>query len=145
MCNTPLIFSYTLSLTHSHTYTAVRGVCFLRLSPPTSDLARRGRRKGAELDAEFAFHAPRRQLRAWPGWGGGGVRCLGVEFAFLSVPHWPLDGRPSYARSLFATPSKTLDQTLMRWERPAPLRCELNLLGRPCGAGWVKKENTHSH
>ena len=28
----------------------------------------------------------------------------------------------------------------MRWGRPAPLRCELNLLGRPCGAGWVKKE-----
>ena len=38
---------------------------------------------GAQLDAEFAFHAPRRQLRAWP----------------------------------------------------APLRCELNLLGRTCGAG----------
>ena len=28
----------------------------------------------------------------------------------------------------------------MGWGRPAPLRCELNLLGRPCGAGWVNKD-----
>ena len=28
----------------------------------------------------------------------------------------------------------------MGWGRPAPLRCELNLLGRPCWAGWVNKE-----
>ena len=28
----------------------------------------------------------------------------------------------------------------MGWGRQAPLRCELNLLGRPCGAGWVNKE-----
>ena len=25
-------------------------------------------------------------------------------------------------------------------ERPAPLRCELNLVGRPCGASWVNKD-----
>ena len=59
----------------------------MRLSPPTSGLARMGRRKGAEVDAEFAFlrsGASCRQLRAWPGWGGGGVCCRGVEFAFLS-------------------------------------------------------------
>ena len=89
-----------------------RGTCFLRLSPPTLDQARMGRRGGAQLDAEFAFHAPRSQLRAWPGWGCGGVRCLGVEFAFLSFTHWPLDGRPRYAWSLIPTPSKTVDQTL---------------------------------
>ena len=41
-CVTHHYYSHILSLTHSHTYTAVRGVCFLRLSPPTSDLARRG-------------------------------------------------------------------------------------------------------
>ena len=29
-----------------------------------------------------------------------------------SEDHWPLDGRPSYARSLFPTSSKTVDQTL---------------------------------
>ena len=28
----------------------------------------------------------------------------------------------------------------MGWGMPAPLRCELNLLGRSCGAGWVNKE-----
>ena len=46
--------------------------------------------------------------------GLDGVRCLGVEFDFLSFTHWPLDGRPSYARSLVPTPSKTVDQTLPR-------------------------------
>ena len=29
---------------------------------------------------------------------------------------------------------------LMGWGRPAPLRCELNLPGRPCGAGWLNKD-----
>ena len=29
----------------------------------------------------------------------------------------------------------------MGWGRPAPLRCELNLLGRSYGAGWVNKES----
>ena len=32
---------------------AGRGVCFLRLSPPTLGLARRRRRRGAQLDEEF--------------------------------------------------------------------------------------------
>ena len=30
----------------------------------------------------------------------------------------------------------------MGWGRPTPLLCELNLLGRPCGAGWVNKDET---
>ena len=70
-----------------------------------------------------------------------------MEFDFLSFTHWPLDGRPSYAGSLVPTPSKTVDQTLpplMGWGRPAPLLCELNVLGRPCGAGWVNKESLNS-
>ena len=29
---------------------------------------------------------------------------------------------------------------IMGWGRPGPLRCELNLLGRPCGARWVNKD-----
>ena len=29
---------------------------------------------------------------------------------------------------------------VMGWGRPVPLQYELNLLGRPCGAGWVNKE-----
>ena len=29
----------------------------------------------------------------------------------------------------------------MGWGRPAPLLCELNLLGRPYGAGWINKES----
>ena len=142
---------------------AGRRVCFLRLSPPASGLARR--RRAAQLDGDISFHSSRRrlrdwpgggaegraagrgillcasrhrlrawpgwggggarrwtrsllfyascrQLRAWPGWGGGGVCCLGAELAFLFFTHWPLDGRPSYARSLVPTPSKTVDQTL---------------------------------
>ena len=52
------------------------GVSFLRLSPPTSGLAHRGRRRGVqpELDGKFAFYASRRRLRAWRGGDGGGVR-----------------------------------------------------------------------
>ena len=50
------------------------GVCFVRLWPPTSGLARRRRRRGAQLDGEFALYASRRRLRAWPGGGGGGAR-----------------------------------------------------------------------
>ena len=46
---------------------------FPLLSPPTSGLARRGRR-GAQLDGEFAFYSSRRRLRSWPGGGGGGMR-----------------------------------------------------------------------
>ena len=96
--------------------------------PPTSGMARMWRRGGAQLDEEFAFYASlalspltsdlakrfgggtlswtgnlffhasgsRRRLRAWPGGGDGGV--FGVEFAFRSFTHWPLDGRPRYAR-----------------------------------------------
>ena len=161
---------------------------FAALSLPTSGLAWRGRRRGAQLDGEFAFYASRRRLRAWPGGGGGGAlrwtvslrstpgggdegraagrglafyascrrlrawpgggsggaRSLGAEFVFLSFTHWPFNARPSYARSLVPTPSKTVDQTppaLMGWGTPAPLCCELNLLGRPCGAGCVNKES----
>ena len=43
-------------------------------SAPTSGLARRGRRRGAQLDRGFVFSASRRQLWAWSGSGGGGVR-----------------------------------------------------------------------
>ena len=59
--------------------------------------------------------------------------------------HSPPDVRPSFARSLVPTPFKTVDQN-----PPPPsdgmgkactLRCELNLLGRPCGAGCANEEN----
>ena len=46
--------------------TAGLGICFLRLSLPTSGLARRRRRRGAQLGGEFALYASRYQLRAWP-------------------------------------------------------------------------------
>ena len=39
------------------------GVCFLRLSQPTSDLAKRGRQMEARLDGEFAFYASSCRLR----------------------------------------------------------------------------------
>ena len=110
------------------------GVCFPSLAPLTSGLAQRRRRRGAQPDGGLAVYASRRRLWASPGGGGGGAGCLGPEFAFLSFTHRPLDARYSYARSLVPTPSKTVDQTPpptpMEWRRPAPLRCELNLLGR---------------
>ena len=40
--------------------------------PPTSGLARRRWRRGAQLDGELAFYASRRRLWALPGGGGGG-------------------------------------------------------------------------
>ena len=74
---------------------AGRGVCFLRLSPPTSGLARRGRRGGAQLDGEFAFYASRHRLRVWPGRDRGGAQLDG-EFAFYASRHrlwaWPGGG-----------------------------------------------------
>ena len=60
------------------------GVCFLSLSPPTSGQARRGRRRGAQLDREFALHASRRRIRAWLGGGGGGA--LSWTGSLLSTP-----------------------------------------------------------
>ena len=81
-----------------------------------------GRRRGKR--EKRARQDPRR-LRASPGVGGGGVRCVGPAFAFLSFTHWPLDARPSYARSRVPTPSKTVEPPppppLMGWGRPAPL------------------------
>ena len=53
---------------------ARRGVCFARLPPPTSGQAWRWRRRGTQLDGEFAFYASRRRFRARPGGGGGGRR-----------------------------------------------------------------------
>ena len=54
-----------------------------RLSPPTSGLARRGRRWGAQLEGDVSFHCSpptsglarrgRRRFRAWLGGGGGGA------------------------------------------------------------------------
>ena len=65
---------------------AGRGICFIRLSPPTSGLGRRGRRRGAQLDWEFAFYTSRRRRRAWPGDDNGGVRdWTGNRFVRLSV------------------------------------------------------------
>ena len=63
---------------------AGRGICFLQLSPPTSGLARRERRRGAQLDRGFAFSASRRQHWALPGGGGGGVHSS--TGSFLSMP-----------------------------------------------------------
>ena len=62
------------------------GVCFLRLSPPTPGLARRGRRTGAQLDGEFALHASRRRLRAWPGGGGRTESLLSTPPAVVFGP-----------------------------------------------------------
>ena len=58
--------------------------CFLCLSPPTSGLARRGQRRRAQLDGEFAFYASRRRLRAWP--GGDGRGALSWTGGLLSTP-----------------------------------------------------------
>ena len=121
--------------------TAGRRYSFPLLSPPTSGLARMGRRGGAQVDAEFAFlrFLPPTSSLAWMGRWRGALPWRG---ACLSLFHSPASRRET-KRSLVPTPSKTVDQTfppLMRWGRPTPLRCELNLLVRPCGAGLVNKE-----
>ena len=52
------------------------GSCFVCLPPSTLGLARRGRRKGAQLEWEFAVYASRCRLWAWPGGSGGGATAL---------------------------------------------------------------------
>ena len=65
---------------------------FLRLSPPTSGLARIGRQGGAQLDAEFAFlrFSPPTSGLAWMGrWRG----ALPWHGACLSIFHSPASRR----------------------------------------------------
>ena len=73
-------------------WAAGRGVCFLRLPPPTSGLAalaQRGPRRGLQLDGEFSLHVSRRRLRAWPGGGSGDVRSSTPLAADLGPgPEW---------------------------------------------------------
>ena len=66
--------------------TARRGIRFLRLSPPTSGLARIGRQGGAQLDAEFAFlrFSPPTSGLAWMGRWRGALPWRG---ACLSLFH----------------------------------------------------------
>ena len=123
--------------------TARRGIRFLRLSPPTSGLARIGRQGGAQLDAEFAFlrFSPPTSGLAWMGrWRG----ALPWHGACLSIFHSPASRWE--AKLCSVTGPNTIEHCrpdpppMMGWGRLVPLLCELNLLGRPCGAGWVKKE-----
>ena len=86
---------------------AGRGICFLRLSPSISGLARRGLRGGEQLDGEFALYASEsrrrlRQLRAWPGGGGGGARSWTENFERLSSPTLELARRARVGRALRA-------------------------------------------
>ena len=104
------------------------GDYFLRFPPPTSGQARRRRRRGVQLDrdslgtplaTDFGPGSEGAAAGCAAGWryflgAGGGARCLGPEFAFLSFTHRPLGARPTYAWSLVPTLSKTVDQT------PAP-------------------------
>ena len=69
---------------------AGQGVCFLGLSPPSSGLARRGRRRGAQVDEKFAFYASRSQLRAWPGGGAGGAAYETGSLLFIVFGSRPL-------------------------------------------------------
>ena len=67
---------------------AGRGICSLRLSPPTSGLAQRGS-AGVQLDGEFALYASRRQADLGPGPGAAAKGCAagqGVFFVRLSPP-----------------------------------------------------------
>ena len=62
------------------------GNLFAHLPPPSLGLARRRRRRGAQLDRVFASYAFRRRLRAWPGGAAeGGAARLGVA-AYASCP-----------------------------------------------------------
>ena len=47
------------------------------------------------------------------------------------LSHWSHDTIKDFGPDLFS---------LFKWEEPASLRCELNLLGRPYGVGWVVKD-----
>ena len=96
---------------------AQQGVCYLRLAPPTSGLARRRRKRGAKaakLDGEFALYAARRRLRAWPGGDDGGGRSWSgwtgsllptpCSFDFRAWPGGGGGGGRSWQGSLLSAP-----------------------------------------
>ena len=79
-------------------FSAGRGVCSLRLSPPTSGQARRRRPRDVQLrlDGEFAFYASRRRLRALPGGppslGGARSPCGGISRGREGLMGWWMAG-----------------------------------------------------
>ena len=83
---------------------AGRRVCFLRLSPPASGLARR--RRAAQLDGDISFHSSRRRLRDWPGGGaegraaGRGILLCSSRHRLRAWPGWGGGGARSWTRSL---------------------------------------------
>ena len=100
---------------------AGRGVCFVFLSPQTSDLALRRQRRGALLDGEISFHSHCR-LRAWPGGGSGGAlswtrACSAVYASRSRLREGAVEGRSALAwSSLFY-----LSQTGLSTRGPAML------------------------
>ena len=66
-------------------------------------------------------------------------------------PYISITDLPMLGQVVVQTQSKTVDQShlaivtrpssLIGWGRPVPFLCELNLLGCPCGAGWVNKDS----
>ena len=67
-------------------------------------LGRTGRREGAQSDGEFALHASRCRLRAWPGGGSGGpgvrswtgyLLCTPFAADFGPGPDVAAEGRPT--------------------------------------------------
>ena len=58
------------------------------------------RRRGSQLDGEFAFYASRHRRRARPGWDGGGARSWTRSSAAFHAPRRQLRAWPGVLRCL---------------------------------------------
>ena len=101
---------------------AGRRFCSLHLSPPTLGLARRGV-GGALSWTGFLLCTPHASDVGPAAEGCAAGQGIALYASRRRLRAWR-GGEP-----------------LMGWRRPSPLLCELNLLSRPCGAGWVNKES----
>ena len=111
------------------------------LSLLTTGLARRRRRRGAQLDGEFAFYVSCQccRLRAWPGGGGGGaVSWTGSLRLSLGWPSCPAGATQEGSLALQVCSARgqtTLSSALSWLDGPSDITTRLSLLG--CSAGAV--------
>ena len=137
-----------LAWSHEHAHTNARtpvepsgslGVCFLRLSPPTPGLARRGRRTGAQLDGNSLCTPLAADFGPGPE-GRRGRAQLDWEFALYAChpyvrPTWPVACASSHVASQMLRISSTW---LWRTVTSSPTRVTSAELERP-RALWINQ------
>ena len=108
-------------------------------------LGRRGRREGAQPEGEFALHASRCLLRAWPGGGSGGVRswtgyllCTPFATDFGPGPEAAAEGQPT-RRAGPAGGAQEEHLLLLRITTTSGLMLDIHLFGFVSVRLWSQK------